>query len=79
MRPIVNGIKFLKDKVLKAKAFSGWKIKPMSAAICSESDPDIVAYVGKQEISARDFQLNYEFGFALLKKTNDRKISHLMM
>ena len=43
----------------------------------SESDPDIVAYVGEQEISARDFQLNYEFGFAHLKKTNDRKYSYL--
>ena len=43
----------------------------------SESDSDIVAYVGKQEISARDFQLNYEFGFAYLKKTNDRKYSYL--
>ena len=36
----------------------------------SEPDPDIVACVGKQKISARDFQLNYEFGFAHLKKTN---------
>jgi len=43
----------------------------------SESDPDIVAYVGEQEISARDFQLNYEFGFAHLKKTNDRKYFYL--
>jgi len=43
----------------------------------SESDPDIVAYVGTLEISARDFQLNYEFGFANLKKTNDRKYSYL--
>jgi len=43
----------------------------------SESDPDIVAYVGEREISARDFQLNYEFGFAHLKKTNDRKYSYL--
>lgn len=42
-----------------------------------ESDPDIVAYVGEQEISVRDFQLNYEFGFAHLKKTNDRKYSYL--
>ncbi len=43
----------------------------------SESDPDIVAYVGDKKISARDFQLNYEFGFAHLKKTNDRKYSYL--
>jgi len=43
----------------------------------SETDPDIVAYVGETEISARDFQLNYEFGFAHLKKTNDRKYSYL--
>ncbi len=43
----------------------------------SESDPDIVAYVGERKISARDFQLNYEFGFAHLKKTNDRKYSYL--
>ncbi|MCH9028525.1 MAG: peptidyl-prolyl cis-trans isomerase [Bacteroidetes bacterium] len=43
----------------------------------SESDPDIVAYVGDRKISARDFQLNYEFGFAHLKKTNDRKYSYL--
>ena len=43
----------------------------------SESDPDIVAYVGDQKISARDFQLNYEFGFAHLKKTNDRKYTYL--
>ena len=43
----------------------------------SESDPDIVAYIGDQKISARDFQLNYEFGFAHLKKTNDRKYTYL--
>ena len=43
----------------------------------SESDPDIVAYVGEREISARDFQLNYEFGFAHLKKTNYRKYYYL--
>jgi len=43
----------------------------------SESDPDAVAYVGDRKISARDFQLNYEFGFAHLKKTNDRKYSYL--
>ncbi len=43
----------------------------------SEHDANIVAYVGKQDISARDFQLNYEFGFSLLKKTNDRKYSYL--
>ena len=43
----------------------------------SESDTKIVAYVGEQEITARDFQLNYEFGFAHLKKTNDRKYFYL--
>ncbi|MCH7963273.1 MAG: peptidyl-prolyl cis-trans isomerase [Bacteroidetes bacterium] len=43
----------------------------------SESNPDVVAYVGEREISARDFQLNYEFGFAHLKETNDRKYSYL--
>jgi hypothetical protein len=43
----------------------------------SDSDRDIVAYVGDKKISVRDFQLNYEFGFAHLKKTNDRKYSYL--
>ena len=43
----------------------------------SKNNLGIVAYVGKREISARDFLLNYEFGFSLLKRTNDRKYSYL--
>lgn len=68
-------------KITIIKSFIVFFILLLIPSACStnesESDPDIVAYVGKQEISARDFQLNYEFGFAHLKKTNDRKYSYL--
>ncbi len=39
--------------------------------------PDIVAQVGERTITAREFQLNYEFGFSSLKKAPDRKLSYL--
>ncbi len=42
-----------------------------------DSEPDIVAQVGERTITAREFQLNYEFGFSHLKKTPDRKLSYL--
>ena len=42
-----------------------------------DSKPDIVAQVGDRTITAREFQLNYEFGFSQLKKTPDRKLSYL--
>ncbi|MCH7681012.1 hypothetical protein IID10_16880 [candidate division KSB1 bacterium] len=42
-----------------------------------DSEPDIVARIGERTITAREFQLNYEFGFAHLKKTPDKKLSYL--
>ena len=42
-----------------------------------DSKPDIVAQVGDRTITAREFQLNYEFGFSQLKKTPDRNLSSL--
>ncbi len=42
-----------------------------------DSKPDIVAQVGERTITAREFRLNYEFGFAHLKKAPDRKLSYL--
>ena len=61
------------------KSFTVFFILFLISNACSrnESNSDIVAYVGNQEISARDFQLNYEFGFAHLKKTNNKKYSYL--
>jgi len=41
------------------------------------AEPDFVAQVGERTITAREFQLNYEFGFSSLKKTPDRKLSYL--
>ncbi len=41
------------------------------------AEPDFVAQVGERTITAREFQLNYEFGFAHLKKTPNRKLSYL--
>ncbi len=68
-------------KTIVIKSFIVFFILFLISSACSrnesESDPDIVAYIGEREISARDFQLNYEFGFAHLKKTNDRKYSYL--
>jgi hypothetical protein len=46
----------------------------------STAEPIVVAEIGDRTITARDFQLNYEFGFASLKKgdtTRDRKRSYL--
>lgn len=37
----------------------------------------IVARVGNHDITAREFQLNYEFGFAHLKESPDKKASYL--
>jgi len=68
-------------KTAITKSFIVFLILFLISSACSrnesESDPYIVAYVGDRKISARDFQLNYEFGFAHLKKTNDRKFSYL--
>jgi len=41
------------------------------------AEPDFVAQVGERTITAREFQLNYEFGFSSLKKMPDRKLSYL--
>ena len=41
------------------------------------AEPEIVARVGERTITAREFQLNYEFGFSSLKKTPNRKLSYL--
>ena len=72
-------IRKLTTTIIKSSIF--FLIQFLISCTCSrnesESDSDIVAYVGNQEISARDFQLNYEFGFAHLKTTNDRKYSYL--
>ncbi len=38
---------------------------------------EVVARVGDRTITARQFQLNYEFGFSALKKGPDRKFSYL--
>ncbi|MCZ6819634.1 MAG: peptidylprolyl isomerase [Calditrichaeota bacterium] len=43
----------------------------------TDSEPDIVAQVGARTITAQEFRLNYEFGFAHLKKTPDKKLSYL--
>ena len=43
----------------------------------SQLENDIVAYVGDYKISARDFQLNYEFGFSNLKTKGIEKLSYL--
>ncbi len=40
-------------------------------------EKDIIAYVGDYKISVRDFQLNYEFGFAHLKTKENEKLSYL--
>jgi hypothetical protein len=40
-------------------------------------EKDIIAYVGDSKISVKDFQLNYEFGFAHLKKEGNKKLSYL--
>ena len=37
----------------------------------------IVAHVGEHAITAREFKLNYEFGFAHLKNSPDKKFSYL--
>ena len=37
----------------------------------------IVAHVGDYAITARDFRLNYEFGFAQLKNSPNKKASYL--
>ena len=37
----------------------------------------ILARIGNQVITVRDFKLNYEFGFGNLKKGEDRKLSYL--
>ena len=42
-----------------------------------DSEPHVVAQVGERTITAREFQLNYEFGFSHLKKTPDKKLSYL--
>ncbi len=43
----------------------------------SDFENDIIAYVGDYKISVRDFQLNYEFGFAHLKTKGNEKLSYL--
>lgn len=43
----------------------------------SDFEKDIIAYVGDHKISVRDFQLNYEFGFAHLKTKGNKKLSYL--
>ncbi len=48
---------------------------------CSKNEnnfeDDIIACVGDYKIYARDFQLNYEFGFAHLKTKDNKKLSYL--
>ena len=41
------------------------------------SEEEILARVGDEVITARDFRLNYEFGFPHLMRTNDRKSEYL--
>lgn len=41
------------------------------------SEEDILARVGDEVIIARDFQLNYEFGFPHLMRSDDRKSEYL--
>lgn len=43
----------------------------------SAFEKDIIAHVGDDKISVRDFQLNYEFGFAHLKTKGNEKLSYL--
>ncbi len=43
----------------------------------SDFEKDIIAHVGDYKISVRDFQLNYEFGFAHLKTKGNEKLSYL--
>lgn len=42
-------------------------------------DPEnvVVARIGNQEITVRDFRINYEFGFSHLKTGDNRKLSYL--
>ena len=42
-----------------------------------DSRTDYVAHIGKHGITVKEFQLNYEFGFAHLKKGQNRKLSYL--
>lgn len=41
------------------------------------SEEDILARVGDEVITARDFQLNYEFGFPHLMRSDERKAEYL--
>lgn len=43
----------------------------------SDFEKDIIAHIGDHKISVKDFQLNYEFGFANLKIKGNKKLSYL--
>ena len=40
-------------------------------------EADIVAHIGEHRLTVKEFQINYEFGFAHLKKGKNRKLSYL--
>ncbi|TDI75406.1 MAG: peptidyl-prolyl cis-trans isomerase, partial [Bacteroidetes bacterium] len=70
--------------MLKCRSLRRWfvvvVIFPLFTGCSDEqagTQPEIVATVGERVITAREFQLNYEFGFSSLKKAPDRKLSYL--